>query len=63
MTSRVSSPARVLFRFNKLDVPDSITANGVYDTKTSTTTFENSQDYLKFLALKSNLDRYKNIFS
>lgn len=48
--------------FDKRSVPDIMTANGVYDTKTQTMTFGESSDYMKFVASRSNLDRYSNIF-
>jgi hypothetical protein len=44
-------------------VPDVMTANGIYDTKTQTMTFSESTDYMKYVASRSNLDRFSNIFS
>ncbi|CAF0723375.1 unnamed protein product [Brachionus calyciflorus] len=49
--------------FNHNSVPDIMTANGIYDTKTQTSTFGESSDYMKFVASRSNLDRYTNVFS
>lgn len=40
-----------------------MTANGIYDTKTQTQSFGETNDYMKFVASKSNLDRYSNVFS
>lgn len=40
-----------------------MTANGIYDTKTQTQSFGESHDYMKFIASKSNLDRFSNVFS
>ena len=51
-----------LFRFGEYSVPDVITANGIYDTTTQTMTFGESDDYMKYMATRSNLDRYKNVF-
>lgn len=48
--------------FEDYTVPDTITANGIYDTKTQSMTFGQSSDYMKFIASKSNLDRYSNVF-
>lgn len=53
----------ILYSFNKYSVPDVMTANGIYDTKTQTMTFGQSSDYVKFLAARANLDRYSNVFS
>ena len=49
--------------FDSKSVPDVMTANGIYDTKTQTQSFGESNDYMKFIASKSNLDRYSNVFS
>jgi hypothetical protein len=49
--------------FEVYSVPDIMTANGIYDTKTQTMTFAEADEYMKFIASKSNLDRYSNIFS
>lgn len=49
-------------KFNEYSVPDPITANGIYDTTTQTMAFGSSDEYMKHLASRSNLDRYSNIF-
>lgn len=52
----------LIYRFNEHSVPDPITANGIYDTTTQTMTFADSESYMKYVASRSNLDRYSNIF-
>jgi len=44
--------------FEDYTVPDIMTANGIDDTKTQSMTFGETSDYMKFIASKSNLDRY-----
>ena len=48
--------------FDDMSVPDVMTANGIHDTKTQTMTFGEASDYKKYVASKSNLDRYTNVF-
>lgn len=61
--NRTFKLTNIYLSFDEYSVPDLITASGIYDTKTQTMTFGESDEYMKFVASKSNLDRYTNVFS